>query len=242
MRAFPVNLVAARTAIKLAVVAARKRLQPGPDLLPLDAFDFPVAGQATPQGLYLRSQVESSHDFHKLGVGIIRTHPVTVRDSLAKQQAPIARQYDSLLARGDIDNFGILQRIAVSAVESQHAQTPCELAEVDVDHKSGNAQGSGAQVLQRRDIQALEYRVHGNPIAVFQSVIEAHRLVVNHDQINFAMRHSEPFDRILNRGPAVKSILDSSFITAGIEEIVELLVKTKIGDVGFHAYNRFPEC
>ena len=240
MRAFPVNPAAVAAAIKFTVIAPRQRLETGPDLFGIDAFNQPVTLQAALQRLDLPGKVESLHDFLQLGLGIVRTHPEAMANRLAKQQAPVARQDDALFANRDLDNFAVLEAITVSAVESEHAQQARELAQIDIDHESSDAQRFCAQVLQRRDIETFEQRIDSDTIAVPQAVIEPHRFVVHQDQVDFAMRHPQGFDRILDRGPAVKAVLDGFLVTLGREKIIEFFVKTKIGDVGFQAYNLLP--
>ena len=160
-----------------------------------------------------------------------------MRYRLAKQQFPVARQHDAFFARGDVDDFTIVQLIVVSRVESEHAQAACQLAEIDVDHESRVAQRFRPQALQRGNIETFEHRVYRHAIAVLQLVVETHGLVVNQDQVDFAVRHPEHFDRVLDRGLTAKAVGNALLVILGWEEVVEFLVETKICQMGFQVYN-----
>ena len=62
--------------------------------------------------------------------------------------------------------------------------------------------------------------------------------MVNQDQVDLAMGNAEHFDGILDRRLTVEAVFDIAFLLRRGEEVVEFLVKPKIGPVGFQAYNR----
>jgi len=69
------------------------------------------------------------------------------------------------------------------------------------------------------------------------SPVKADGFVVNQDQIDFVMRYPEHFNRVFDRRLTAKPIDNCLLVMVTCEEIVEFLVKAKIGQVGFQVYN-----
>ena len=160
-----------------------------------------------------------------------------MRYRLAKQQPLVPCQQDTFFACGDVNYFAIPQTIAVNRVKTEQAQAARQLAEINVNNERSNAQWPGSQALHRSDIKALEHGVHRDTITVFQSIVEAHGFVVHQDQVDFTMRYSETFNGVLDRGFSAKPIGNGLFVIFAYDEIIEFLVETKIGQMGFQVYN-----
>ena len=160
-----------------------------------------------------------------------------MRYRLAEQQPPVPCQQDTFFACGDVYYFAIPQTIAVNRVKTEQAQAARQVAEININNERNNAQWPGSQVLHRRDIKALEHGVHRDTITIFQSIIEAHGFVVHQDQVDFTMRYSENFNGVLDRGLSAKPIGNGLLVMFAFDEIIEFLVETKIGQMGFQVYN-----
>ena len=135
----------------------------------------------------------------------------------------------------------ILGRAVILAPVAVHDDVDGVLIGAHVDHEPGDAQGLRAQMLQRGNVEAFEHRVDGDPVAVRQRVIEAHRLAVDDDQVDLAVRHAERLDWILDGGLAVEAVFERTPAVLRREKIVQFLVKAKAGELWFQV-SRYTRC
>jgi hypothetical protein len=86
-----------------------------------------------------------------------------------------------------------------AGVESHQSHQPREPAEVDVDDETGSRSGRGTQPGQRPDIQRLEHRVRGEPIARPWVMAEVDRFTVHQYQVDLGVRDTGGLDDIFHR-------------------------------------------
>ena len=124
-----------------------------------------------------------------------------MREAGALQQLSVARQHDPLLRARQLLDLLVADPVVVQGVEAEQPQQAGEPAQVHIGDEAGRAQRPIAHAQQRRDVERLEFRIHGHPVAVAQRANEADRLAVHEHQFDLRVRHAERFDRVLYGGP-----------------------------------------
>ena len=126
--------------VEIGVVAAREGFEARPNsCLFHHGFYDAVAVETAVEWVYKLMQIEAIQNFLYLGAYFNGTDPATVGHGFAKQQTPVPGQYDAFFIDCEVDYLLIIAAVGVCGVKPQHSQAACELAEVNVDDKSGIA-------------------------------------------------------------------------------------------------------
>lgn len=104
-------------------------------------------------------------------------------------------------------------------------------AEMDIADELRVPQRSWTQPRNRSNIQRFEHGINGDAIAGLQAVVEANRPAIHEDQVDFRVRHTHRLDRILHRWRTAKRMQEGLLATFLGQEVVQLLVETKLGFV-----------
>ena len=65
-----------------------------------------------------------------------------------------------------------------------------------------------AKAHQRAHVDGFEHRVHGDPVAVAHTMVEADRRVVHEDDIDLRVRHAQRSDHVPDGGSAFEGMLE----------------------------------
>jgi hypothetical protein len=150
-------------------------------------------------------------------------------DSLL-EQLPVPCEHDASLAYADLGNLSVVEPLVQRHVEAEHAQVPSQPRQVCIGYESRLAKWSWAYLENRRDVHALELRVHADTVAIAHQMGEIHRLSVDEDQLHLRMRDTEGLDGLLDRRTTRAAVVESAFSPLPGQEIVELFVETEFGD------------
>ena len=126
--------------VEIGVVAACERFEPRPyPGLFRYGFYGAVAVETAVEWVYKLMQIEAIQNFLYLGAYFDGTDPATVGHDFTKQQTPVPGQYNAFFIDREVDYLLIIAVVGVCGVKPQHSQAARELAEVNVDDKSGIA-------------------------------------------------------------------------------------------------------
>jgi hypothetical protein len=75
--------------------------------------------------------------------------------------------------------------------------------------------------------------MYRDTITIYHFVVKADGFVVNRDQIDFVMRDSEHFNRVLDRRLTAIPIGNGLFVMLVSDEIIEFFVAAKLAGLGF---------
>ena len=100
-----------------------------------------------------------------------------------------------------------------------------QFAQVGVGQKAGPAQGLGAQLEQRSDVQGLEHRVDADTVARLDAVVEIDRPPVGEDDLDLRVGHAPGLYQVPDRHRRAELDAEVALSAAGGQEIVELFVE-----------------
>ena len=176
-------------------------------------------------------QLETIQHLAQLPTWILRMDEGAVRKFRVLEQADVATEQDAMFGAGNRQQLRIPVIVSIKAVESEQAQVGSEAAEVYVEYESRLTQRLWSQTRDARKVETFEYGIDRDPLAATQSMWEGSRLAIDQDQIDLGMRHSEGFDRILDRGRAIEGIGEAALAETGREEVVQLLIEAEFAMV-----------
>ena len=156
------------------------------------------------------------------------------------EQAGVATEHGAVFGQGNRQEFDILAIVAVKAIETKQPQVSRQPAQVYVEHEARLAQRRGAQARDIGKVKAFEHGIHRDTFTIAQLVAETNRCAIHQDQVDLGVRHTQGFDRILDRGRSIESIGKAPLAQVGRDEVVQFLVETEIALVLHRAYGAAP--
>jgi len=145
-------------------------------------------------------------------------------DDAALEERPVAGEDDPPLAGCRRDELLVREPIGVGGVEPEEPQVPSELPEVAIEEERDPAEGLPPHREEPRHIEALELRVHGQPVAQAEPRCEVHRLAVEEHELHLDVRDAEGLDHVLDRWGPLEGVGDRLLAPSRREEIVQLPV------------------
>jgi hypothetical protein len=96
---------------------------------------------------------------------------------------------------------------------------------MDIEREAAGAQRPGPDPNNRLDIERFEHGIDADVVPVPDDMGEIHRLAVDQDQIDFGVRHPEPFDHVLDGRAPLEFVNEADLAARERQKVVQLLVK-----------------
>jgi len=227
MRPVPINLTASVTLVELLVMGPRPRFQLIQDFGLGRGMDETVAGEAPPERPHVALKLKPAQHLGDLRDGIVRTHPVAVRNGLAVEEQAIPREHNAVLSAREARDRRILEVVAIDGIKPQQPEPARQPAEIHVQHEADCPQGRSAHAHQRREVKGFKDGINGNAITGVQAVVKAHGNTIGEDQVHFGVRDALRLDGLLDRRSAAKLVGD--FAADGIrrQKIIKLGIEAE---------------
>lgn len=140
MSALPIHLAAAGTLAISVYLIPRPFGNPRINGLLGNILEFAVAFQASAQGVQSLFQGIAPENVLSLASRLIHMQKHAVNHPSSFQETDIPAEQNPVFRGTDSSQLLIVPRRIIQAIDSQKAQAPYKLAEVNVRHKGGGAQ------------------------------------------------------------------------------------------------------
>ncbi len=166
----------------------------------------------------------SPEHLHELTMWMRFPDKVSVRHGATLEEALVARQQNPSFAIGKVRKRRIVRVMTIGGIETGETQAPRQFAQVNVGDEANSIEGAGSNTCERCDIEGRESRKHRDSVAILYDVLEWHGHVVDENQVNLRMWHTESFDQILHRRVAIDLMRPGNLSTVGRQKVVERAV------------------
>lgn len=229
MGSLPVQFPAARAPQVVGPPRGHARRNPRADCLAIHGHKEASAGQAPRERPDLIGQVEPPHDLPRLGDGVGGPDPIPVSHRAAFEERAVPGEDDPPLAGRRCDEILILAPRGVTRVEPKEPQVAGKLSQMAIEEERGPAERLPPYAEKARNVEALELRVHREPVAIAEAGRELHRLSVEEDELDLDVGHPERFDRVFDCWRPLKGVGDLPLAPPRGEEVVQFPVHPNCG-------------